>query len=64
MHYPGPVPQTTYYRDRFGHTPEDHPVANWISNCSIALPVGPHLDESHMATIVAAIKDVISEVLS
>jgi perosamine synthetase len=63
VHYPGPVPQTTYYRDRFGHKPEDHPVANWISNCSIALPVGPHLDESHMTTIVAAVKDVISEVL-
>ena len=64
VHYPGPVPQTTYYRDRFGHAPEDHPVANWISNCSIALPVGPHLDESHMETIVAAVKDVTSEVLS
>jgi len=64
VHYPGPVPQTTYYRDRFGHKPEDHPAANWISNCSIALPVGPHLDESHMATIVAAVKDVISEVLT
>ncbi len=64
VHYPGPVPQTTYYRERFGHKPEDHPVANWISNCSIALPVGPHLDESHMATIVAAVKDVISEVLT
>ena len=64
VHYPGPVPQTTYYRDRFGHKPEDHPAANWISNCSIALPVGPHLDESHMVTIVAAVKDVISEVLT
>lgn len=63
VHYPGPVPQTTYYRERFGHRPDDHPVANWISNCSIALPVGPHLDEGHMQTIVNAVKDVISEVL-
>ena len=63
VHYPGPVPQTTYYRKRFGHIPSDHPVANWISNCSIALPVGPHLNSSHMKIIISAVKDTILKVL-
>jgi len=63
VHYPGPVPQTTYYRERSGHTPGDHPAAEWISNCSVALPVGPHLDAADMAKIIDAVKDAVSEVL-
>jgi len=64
IHYPGPIPQTSYYRNRFGYTPEDHPVANWISNCSIALPVGPHLNENQMQAIVSAVKEITQKFLS
>ena len=63
VHYPGPVPQTTYYRERSGHKPGDHPAAEWISNCSVALPVGPHLDTQDMTQIIGAVKDAVSEVL-
>ena len=63
VHYPGPVPQTTYYKKRFEHKQSDHPVANWISNCSIALPVGPHLDNHHMETIITAVKNTVREIL-
>ncbi len=63
VHYPGPVPQMAYYREQFGHAANDHPVAGWISNCSIALPVGPHLNETHMNSIVSAVKEAAREVL-
>lgn len=62
VHYPGPVPQMSFYREKYGHKPSDHPVANWISNCSIALPVGPHLGDADMDRIVDAVKSVIEEV--
>lgn len=62
VHYPGPVPQMSYYREKFGHKPSDHPVAGWISTCSVALPVGPHLNRNDMSRIVDAVKTVINEV--
>lgn len=43
IYYPRPVPQLKYYRERYGVDPASHPVATQISDCSIALPVGPHM---------------------
>ena len=51
VYYPHPVPQLAYYRDRYGVDPASHPVATQISDCSIALPVGPHMTTDDAAWV-------------
>jgi dTDP-4-amino-4,6-dideoxygalactose transaminase len=38
----------TYYKDKYGYGPDTFANAAWISNNSITLPVGPHLDQADM----------------
>jgi hypothetical protein len=61
MYYPGPVPHLKYYRDKYqlGGTP--FPNATRISQQSIALSVGPHLDEDDMNYTAAALKKVLGD---
>jgi len=56
VYYPHPVPHLSYYKTKYGYTDGSYPVAARISNSSIALPVGPHLDEEDMAYIVDSLK--------
>lgn len=62
VYYPRPVPHFTYYREKYGYTDDTYPVAAWISNNSIALPVGPHLDTDDMNYIVESLKQAIAKV--
>jgi dTDP-4-amino-4,6-dideoxygalactose transaminase len=62
VYYPKAVPQLTYYRDKYKVGPRDFPVASRISDASIALPVGPHLDEEDMSYIADAIKAALPEI--
>jgi len=62
VYYPQPVPHMTWYRERYGHAIDSFPVAAAISNRSIALPVGPHLDSEDMRYIVTSLKHAVSEV--
>ncbi len=48
VYYPHPVPRLTYYRERYGYRPGRFPHAEEVADQSIALPVGPHLDENDM----------------
>ena len=48
VYYPQPVPRMTYYRRKYGYDASRFPHAAGISDRSIALPVGPHLDEEDM----------------
>lgn len=57
VYYPHPVPRMSYYRDRSPYDEAKYSNAAWVSDCSIALPVGPHLDESDMAIIAASLKE-------
>ncbi len=43
IYYPKPVPRMIYYRRKYGHNELSFPLAKKLSDCSIALPVGPHL---------------------
>ena len=61
VYYPGPVPHLTYYRLKYGFGEGDYPVARSISDRSIALPVGPHLDPDDMAYIVNAMKQAMHD---
>jgi len=62
IYYPRAVPLLSYYKDKYGYSNGSYPVAERISSYSIALPVGPHLDEEDMFYVVKAIKDVLQEV--
>jgi perosamine synthetase len=61
VYYPKAVPDLTYYREKYGFAPGRFPNASWISDASIALPVGPHLDEDDMAYIATTVRAAISE---
>jgi perosamine synthetase len=56
VHYPGPVPYMSYYREKYGFKPGRFPVAEWLSNQTISLPVGPHVSADDAQRIAAALK--------
>jgi perosamine synthetase len=60
IYYPQPVPRMKYYRDKYGYDADAFPVATEISDCSIALPVGPHLGTAEMAVIAEAMKAAVA----
>jgi dTDP-4-amino-4,6-dideoxygalactose transaminase len=60
VYYPRPVPHMTYYRQKYGYTEAQFPMASRISYKSIALPVGPHLNEEDMAYIANALKEALA----
>lgn len=61
IYYPKPLPETTYYRGKYGYRTGQFPVAAWISSSSIALPVGPHVDERDVEQIVEGVRHVLEE---
>jgi perosamine synthetase len=62
VYYPKPLSDTRYYRATYGAEAGSHPVAGSISYGSIAFPVGPHIEEGDVETMVGAVKRVLSEV--
>ena len=62
IYYPRPVPELTYYREKYGDAEGLFPEAAKIAYHSIALPVGPHLqpgDAEYAAEkVIETIKDV------
>jgi len=51
IYYPHPIPRLSYYAQKYGHNLDQVPNATAISDHSIALPVGPHLNEDDMEYI-------------
>ena len=51
IYYPHPVPRLSYYRTKYGYDSAAYFGAEVISDRSIALPVGPHLDSKAMTAI-------------
>ena len=60
IYYPQPVPRMKYYRDKYGYDGDAFPNATEISDCGIALPVGPHLGAGEMKQIGDAVKAVLA----
>lgn len=56
VYYPHAVPHLAYYRWKYGFAADSFPVARSISDGSISLPVGPHLDEEDMRYIGGAVR--------
>jgi len=61
IYYPQPVPRMTYYRTKYGYNDQAYPNAAAISDQSIALPVGTHLNDDDMHYIAAVFKKTIKE---
>ena len=59
VYYPKAIPEFLYYRNKYGYAENSYPNAAKISNRSIALPVGPHLDGDDMLYIAKSLKSVI-----
>jgi perosamine synthetase len=64
VYYPQPVPRMAYYRNKYGYDPKLFPQAERISDQSIALPVGPHLNSGDMAYIADHVKEAVKAVSS
>ncbi len=62
VYYPRPVPNMSYYRQRYGSADNSFPVASRFSAASIALPVGPHVGKKDVKYIVASVKAAIATV--
>ena len=61
IYYPRPVPFMSYYREKYASDPRAYPNASLISDQSIALPVGVHLNEDDIGYMVEVIQDVVKK---
>ncbi len=61
VYYPQPVPRMQYYREKYGLNSDEYKNASTISDNSIALPVGPHLNEDDMNIISDTLSKIIGE---
>jgi len=61
VYYPQPVPHFTYYKEKYGYKDNTFPVAKMIGDTSIALPIGPHLNDDDMAYISQTLKNVLQK---
>jgi dTDP-4-amino-4,6-dideoxygalactose transaminase len=43
VHYPGAVPLFSYYQKKYNTKTGSYPVAEWLAEQTISLPIGPHL---------------------
>ncbi len=59
IYYPQPVPRMTYYKKKYGIEPSQFANASRLSDHSVALPLGMHLDSTDVDAIVATLKDIL-----
>lgn len=59
IYYPHPVPRLAYYRHKYGYEESRFPCATRISDNSIALPVGPHLTDHDVDTLIRSVRKVL-----
>jgi perosamine synthetase len=63
VYYPQPVPRMAYYKNKYGYNEKAFPEAERISDQSIALPVGPHLDSEDMDYIAENVVETLKELI-
>jgi perosamine synthetase len=61
VYYPHPIPRLVYYREKYGEDLSRFPNAARISDQSIALPVGPHLDAEDMNHIADEVTTIVRD---
>ena len=57
IYYPNPVPRMSYYQEKYSTNKQLFNNASIVSDCSVALPVGPHLNNTDMDRIIEAVSD-------
>ena len=62
VYYPHPVPRLKYYRDKYGYDASRFPNAERISDCAIALPVGPHVGNEDIDYIARSFAQALKEI--
>jgi dTDP-4-amino-4,6-dideoxygalactose transaminase len=62
IYYPQPVPRMKYYAQKYDVDAATYENAAVISDTSIALPVGPHLEPSDMDLIAQALERKIADI--
>lgn len=62
VYYPKAIPEFVYYKEKYGYKNNDYPEAAKLSNCSIALPVAPHLNTEDMDYVVETLKEAIQAI--
>jgi len=61
IYYPRPVPDLTYYKEKYGYQSDGFPQAARIAYHSIALPVGPHLQPGDAEYIAESVIKTIED---
>lgn len=61
VYYPQPVPRMTYYANKYGYDGSQFATAAEISDCSFALPVGPHVSVDDIGFIGEQVVNVLAE---
>lgn len=64
VYYPHPLPRAAYYQKKYGTSAASVPAATEISDCSVALPVGPHLSEADVDRVAREFIETLNEVKS
>ena len=59
IYYPQPVPRMTYYKKKYGYKKNHFLNASEISDYSISLPVGPHLDKKDLIYLANNLKSIV-----
>ena len=61
VYYPHPIPRLVYYREKYGEDLSRFANAARISDQSIALPVGPHIDTDDMEYIAQTLTTIVKD---
>jgi dTDP-4-amino-4,6-dideoxygalactose transaminase len=48
-----------YYRERFGYRAGEFPNAEWISERTVSIPLGPSMTDDDVTDVIEAIRDVL-----
>ena len=57
VYYPHSIPSMSYYQEKYGYCFMRN--AEHIAKCSVAFPVGQHLNEEDMVTMARAMKGLV-----
>ena len=61
IYYPHPIPRLRYYKKKYGYNKNKFKVSEILSDHSISLPIGPHLNRPHLDYIVRVLKNIKSK---
>ena len=59
VNYPQPVPRMKYYKEKYGYKKNQFKNAEFISDKSISLPLGPHLNKKDLDHIANSLKEIL-----